>query len=172
MSRDKWRYLLSQSGFNDVAMIPENENLKGVLSNHALILAREPIKSISAQKNGSIRCAADQPGKYIILNDDGNFGNRLSMSLEGTGDVCVLVSAGNSYKRVDKRTYEINIEQPDHYQRLLTEVLRADSLPLKGVLHLRALNRPECEEDNFNSSGWASYRLYDFDLRSTINTKS
>lgn len=132
ISRDQWLDLLSDTGFEQTAMIPEGSSA----STHAVFLAR---------------AAAPLPyDRWIILADRGGVGERLAGNLQALGHNCVLVWPGKEYESAEQHQRRIDPTQPDHFRRLLAELGDNDETSL-GVVHLWSLDAPSLSETTIGS---------------------
>jgi acyl transferase domain-containing protein/acyl carrier protein len=83
---------------------------------------------------------ADAPGAWVILADAAGVGVTLAARLAERGDACVVVRPGPRYERADAGVARLDPADPTHYRRLLDEVRGSSGLPLRGVVHLWAMD--------------------------------
>ncbi|MFC1975071.1 type I polyketide synthase [Chloroflexota bacterium] len=81
-----------------------------------------------------------QPGTWLIFADQGGVGAGLVTHLQNQGEQCVLVTSDQQYSAaVEDRLWQINPENPAHFQRLLEETGNMTQ-PLRGVIYLWGLD--------------------------------
>ncbi len=85
------------------------------------------------------------PGSWLILQDGGGVGQRLSAQLLTRGETCVLVAPGEAYRLTGPRSAEVDPRNPEHWRRLLTDLLGAGVPPCRGVVHLWSLDLASTE---------------------------
>jgi acyl transferase domain-containing protein/acyl carrier protein len=85
------------------------------------------------------------PGRWLLCADRKGVGRKLAALLNAKGEACILVLPGEAYEPVSKQVYRINPARPEEFKRLLAETVRADHLPLHGVVHLWSLDAPGTE---------------------------
>ncbi|WNG36079.1 SDR family NAD(P)-dependent oxidoreductase [Archangium violaceum] len=79
------------------------------------------------------------PGNWLILGDRKGVGEAVARRLEERGERCTLIHAGSNFQRVED------------FQRLIQEVVRADSRPLRGVVHLWSLDGAPSQEPTLDT---------------------
>lgn len=137
LSRDKWRSLLTESSFTEVAVCPE-EDREDVLSNQSLILARAP--RISRNSEGAGKGVPIRQGRWLLLADRSGVGKRLQTALASEGQDCVLIAAGKHFDRRDQGHFEVDAGCPEDFQRVLREIGCSSESALKGVVYLWPLD--------------------------------
>ncbi|MEW6735025.1 MAG: type I polyketide synthase [Acidobacteriota bacterium] len=80
-----------------------------------------------------------QQGQWLIFTDTLGVGQTLKSSLEAHGEVCCLVSPGDTYKILTTDHYQINPALLQDYYQLLTTICGTAELPLRGIVHLWSL---------------------------------
>ena len=83
---ERWRSLLLEVGFADVASTPDQAEAEGSLSRQAAIFARVP--SAAAGRN------------WLLFADDGGTMNALASALRERGDGCVVASSVDETRRL------------------------------------------------------------------------
>ena len=87
-----------------------------------------------------------QRGSWLIFADTGGVGVALASRLHEHGESCVLVFPGEAYERSPASHWRIDPTSPTAFQRLLTDTLRPDCPPWRGVVHLWSLEAAPPEE--------------------------
>ena len=123
LTQDKWRQVLGETGFFEVAAIPGLER-GGIMSQQAVIVARSSDKSAEA--------VSQIP--WLIFIDQNGVGERLASSLQERNQQSVMVMPGEVYEEIDTRHLQINSNQPEDYVRLLQDN------SYRGVIYLWTLN--------------------------------
>jgi acyl transferase domain-containing protein/acyl carrier protein len=79
-------------------------------------------------------------GIWLIFADADGVGARLAERLEGQGQTCITVEAGQSYQRPadpgSANRLTLNPAEPDDFKRLLRETMAGGRLPCRGVVYL------------------------------------
>ena len=86
-----------------------------------------------------------RPGSWLIFADSAGAGQALAERLRVRGEMCCLVSPGETYQRSEQDHFCINPASPADLRQLLEEALQSGGPPCRGVLHLWSLeaSRPE-----------------------------
>ena len=82
----------------------------------------------------------DVRGSWLVFADTADVGAALAARLTERGERCVVVRAGDGYDRSDVDGARLDPARPEHYQRLLDEVHAAGGVPVRGVVHLWAMD--------------------------------
>jgi acyl transferase domain-containing protein/predicted O-methyltransferase YrrM/acyl carrier protein len=91
LSRQEWvRFLREDAGFAEVVAIPGSEAL-GPEPVQAIVVARSPLARVPGHAPSS------RSADWLVLADDGGFGDRLAARLEGAGDRVVRVRRGSAF---------------------------------------------------------------------------
>jgi acyl transferase domain-containing protein/acyl carrier protein len=89
----------------------------------------------------------DQSGTWLIFVDNGGAGQALAAMLEARGATCVLVVPGEVYQITEQGLRcRINPTEPAHFHQMLRDILGAERLPCRGVVHLWSLEATPLEE--------------------------
>ena len=83
-----------------------------------------------------------QTGTWLILSDQQCVGDELSKALAVSGARVVQAVAGEKFELISNGQYRINPIEPADFQRLLSVALKDETKPLRGVIHLWALDQP------------------------------
>jgi acyl transferase domain-containing protein/acyl carrier protein len=95
---------------------------------------------------------AHQPkGNWLIFADDQGVGLQLAQQLQAGGDRVIIVDAGTQYQALSDTHYQIDLSQPDHFQRLFADC--ADIGDYRGIVHLCSLatQMPQAEGDHIDT---------------------
>jgi acyl transferase domain-containing protein len=79
------------------------------------------------------------PGRWLIVAGPGDAGERLATALEARGALAVLAEPGAALERVATSRWRFDPGSPAEVERLVSEV-RAEGAPLRGIVHLPALD--------------------------------
>ncbi|MHC4092137.1 MAG: type I polyketide synthase, partial [Planctomycetota bacterium] len=78
-------------------------------------------------------------GSWLILTDRQGLGDQLAAWLSRQNQQCVFAELGAGYARMGADHYQVPLDDPAAWQRLLAEALPPES-PLRGVVHLWSLD--------------------------------
>jgi acyl transferase domain-containing protein/acyl carrier protein len=95
---------------------------------------------------------ANQPnGNWLIFADDQGVGLQLANQLQAGGDRVITVNTGTQYQALSDTHYQIDLSQPDHFQRLFADC--ADIGDYRGIVHLCSLatQMPQADVDSIES---------------------
>jgi acyl transferase domain-containing protein/acyl carrier protein len=91
-------------------------------------------------------------GTWVLLTDHGGLGLALAARLQEHGASCVVVAAGDAYRRsADGLGYRIDPACPEHFRRLFADVASGGALPCHGLVHLWGLDAPAAAELDVDS---------------------
>ena len=138
ISGRKWQALLADCGFSDVIIGPEGD---GVLANQALILSRGP--RVAVAEGQSPILAGQESGSWMIFADRGGLGESVCALLKTRGGNCSIVMAGETFEKPGDGSYQINVSNPDHFQRVLREAALAHGSSVEKIVYLWPLDIPE-----------------------------
>ncbi|WP_437310875.1 SDR family NAD(P)-dependent oxidoreductase [Sorangium sp. So ce388] len=65
------------------------------------------------------------PAGWIVFADRGGLGAAAAEAIARRGEACVTVSAGDAYRRLDARRFEVDPGRPEDFERLLREAQAA-----------------------------------------------
>ena len=128
LTREKWMSVLTELNFDDVNMAPESTEL----SNNAIFLARAP--------------QAVESGSWLILADEHGTGKQLAVSLQQRGEECILVHAGEEYKRMADG-WQVDPARADDFRNLWQDAISRSERGLRGIVHLWSLDIPPSSDD-------------------------
>ena len=92
------------------------------------------------------KATVEQPGKWLILVDQGGVGERLASHLRSRGEDCLTISVGAHLQRIEKEHFELASGRVDEIRRIIETTLERNERPLRGVVHLWNLDLPEMAE--------------------------
>jgi acyl transferase domain-containing protein/acyl carrier protein len=81
-------------------------------------------------------------GKWIILADNDGVGEDLVLRMQELGTDYLIVNQGNEYKQVGENRWQIDPNQPSHFERFLVDSTSDGDEPLRGIVHLWSLDNP------------------------------
>jgi amino acid adenylation domain-containing protein len=88
--------------------------------------------------------AANEPVRWLVLQDEGGFGARVAGHLARLGGEVYTVKCGESFERRGERDYVINVARAEDYEALFGE-LKARGLMPSAVLHSLSLDARDAE---------------------------
>ncbi len=130
LNQQTWQRLLTEVGFAETASLPSSTD-SGL--DQAMILAR----------NASTLVPSETQKNWLIFADENGIGNQLAMSLQQSGDHCVLVSAGDRFERLSSEQFSIDPGSAQDFQRLLADA--NPSANWHGIVHLWNVDAPATE---------------------------
>ena len=79
-------------------------------------------------------------GGWLIFADKGGLGAAFAKLLESRGEECILTFAGESFRALGTREFEVSPQRPEDFRRLLAEVPRCETQSRLGVVYLWGLD--------------------------------
>ena len=134
---DAWRHVLARAGFEDAQAISDS-NHDGE-SAQTVLVARAPA-AVEEKPNGAVADA----GHWLIFADRGGSGAALSSRLIAAGARTTIVEPGDVFRQQDDGRFEMPVDD-DAAAAQLFSVLHATSSPLRGIVHLWALDSGDPE---------------------------
>jgi len=133
ITQEKWKDLLHDVGFLDVACVADTRI--GAKALHSIVMAQGP-----EVPEGSVpaRPASPAPatvGTWIIFADGGGIGQTVAERFRARGDRPVLVYPGDFYLQRDRDEFQVNPARVDDVQQVVDTVLDG-RLECRGVVHL------------------------------------
>lgn len=98
-------------------------------------------EELSSSRSEDVSATAPASGTWILLADKNKAANTLASKLEAAGNSIVTVHAGESYSSGGDRSFTINPQEPEEYNRLLQDVpqtLTNDTIA--GIVHMWSLD--------------------------------
>jgi acyl transferase domain-containing protein/acyl carrier protein len=98
---------------------------------------------IAWTKSGRRPPARDAPvetGSWLIFSAADRLTDHVAEGLQAAGGACIHVSAGQAYRQLADRHYEIRDDSPEDFSRLLGEVYGDAQHRCRGVVHLWSLD--------------------------------
>ncbi len=138
ISARKWQALLADGGFSDVIISPEGD---GVLANQALILSRGP--RLAVAENQPHVLAGQTSCPWMIFAGRGGLGESVAALLRTQGRNCSIVRLGEKFEKLGDANYQINVSNPEHFQRVLREASLAYGSSIGKIVYLWPLDIPE-----------------------------
>ncbi len=114
LSRDKWKQLLSETGFTQVVTLPEIESMPEVLSHQAVIVAQ-------AEQTVSEKTSSEQK-HWLILADTQGVAQELATQLRSMGETCTLVFAGEQYQQTTPTEFTIDYHNLAEFEQLIATI--------------------------------------------------
>jgi acyl transferase domain-containing protein/NAD(P)-dependent dehydrogenase (short-subunit alcohol dehydrogenase family)/SAM-dependent methyltransferase/acyl carrier protein len=133
LSTRRWRAVLEETGFEQVACVGGTEGTRGALAQQSVVMARQP-RAVSG-------LVPVQQGSWLVWADTLGVGAGLCAGFEARGERCIRVVAGPGFERLDAFTYQIDPRRPEDARRLFAE-LEGTAHPLRGWVHLFSLDAP------------------------------
>jgi NADPH:quinone reductase-like Zn-dependent oxidoreductase/SAM-dependent methyltransferase len=127
LSSSRWRDLLEEMGFDEVATIPEAPDTTGTFAANTLIVARAP------------RVVSDDAPSWLVLADQAGVGDTLAALLVARGERVVVVHAGLECGPTATRSWTVRPGVREDLDRLLAEGVAAGS-GWRGIVHCWAID--------------------------------
>ena len=127
LSPSRWRDLLQEMGFSEVATIPEAPAATGTFAANTVIVARGP------------SVASDDAPAWIVLADQTGVGDRLAALLDARGERVVVAHAGRDCGPTANRSWTVRPGVREDLDRLLAEGVAAGS-GWRGIVHCWAMD--------------------------------
>ncbi|MCH2245137.1 MAG: SDR family NAD(P)-dependent oxidoreductase [Crocosphaera sp.] len=124
LSRYQWEKALQDTGFSQIATLPEVEGMPTILSQQAVIVAQVPQTTeipSSTQKG------------WLLFADQQGVAKQLAQQLNAQGDRCTLVFVGEKYQQIAPGEFTLNPNNPSEYQELIKTIAHQSS-SLYGVV--------------------------------------
>lgn len=83
-------------------------------------------------------------GPWLILSDSRGIGSALASQLRARGDICILASPDDSFRKVDACTYRLNPAHGPDIRKCL-EMVQTSNTHLRGIIHLWSLDAVSTE---------------------------
>ena len=131
LSTSKWKQLLGEKGFSEVVALPEMEEVSGMLSQQAVIIAKadETQPELSSSK----------AQHWLIFADEEGVAQNLATQLRSQGKVCTLVFSGEQYQQIAPEEFIINPYKPEEFERIVAQIAEEPSNLLYGVVQCWSL---------------------------------
>ncbi|MBF0287241.1 MAG: SDR family NAD(P)-dependent oxidoreductase [SAR324 cluster bacterium] len=115
----------------------------------------------SAAKESDFSPSSEDAGPWLIFKDNGGIGSQLAEQLKRQGENFIMVSARQSYGRVESNHFHLNPDQPSDFRRLIRDGLGTS--PCRGIVFLWSLDEEgRLEPPQFEMSqrlGWGAVLL-------------
>ncbi|MDF5718965.1 MAG: SDR family NAD(P)-dependent oxidoreductase [Rhizonema sp. PD37] len=142
LTKQKWRDLLVDTGFIEVAGISDNDVAE---SASTVILATGPQVQLETRPESIVPLKSIEQGSWLIFADRSLVGQQLAVALKKRYQTPIIILYGKDFKRLDAEKFQIRPEHPEDMQQLLEQV--SASLPMcRGVVHLWSLDITPTEE--------------------------
>lgn len=82
-------------------------------------------------------------GLWLLMIEDDDFSIRLRKSLIENQQECVTIKPGNQYNKIDDQSYEVDIDSPENFDRLLKDIPNLSRL--SGIVYLWGYELPKFE---------------------------
>ncbi|MBZ0285292.1 MAG: SDR family NAD(P)-dependent oxidoreductase [Anaerolineae bacterium] len=125
LNRSEWLNLLANSGFAEVAAVPDGDS---PFDEEAVLISRKAAGEVVQPQGG-----------WLIFADNAGVGGQLAEQLWAAGESVAMVVPGEDYGFSANGIWEIDPSRPEHFQRLLNEAGGGD-WSLRGVVYLWALD--------------------------------
>ncbi|HET6317184.1 MAG TPA: polyketide synthase dehydratase domain-containing protein, partial [Chloroflexota bacterium] len=91
-------------------------------------------------------------GRWLVFGDADAFSHQLCASLTARGASVIQVQPSPVFARPTPDVYQVDPRQPDHFQRLLTELSRTDQPPCRGVVYLWSASTSSDSTDDLETA--------------------
>jgi acyl transferase domain-containing protein len=119
------------------------------------------------QPKGEPITKSETPGRWLLLTESSGIGHALVEQLQRRGEDFVQVWPGDEFDDHSGQSYSANPAQPQDFERLLRAAL-ADGRPLRGVLFLWTLDRPQ---DGVYGGSQSALHLTQALVKAGLNTR-
>jgi acyl transferase domain-containing protein/acyl carrier protein/protein-L-isoaspartate O-methyltransferase len=148
----KWKALLEEVGFTDVASVADTDIPENAL--HSVILAQGPVIAQEPTPAEAPAAAAEKTrkvGTWLIFADKRGVGPALAARLKERGERPVLVYPGEMYGREeDGDSFRINPRRLEDMQQLVEAAIEGRT-ECRGVVHLWSLDTASPDETTLSS---------------------
>ncbi|AFZ28188.1 polyketide synthase family protein [Cylindrospermum stagnale PCC 7417] len=80
-------------------------------------------------------------GSWLIFSDGGEVSSSLADLLNKQGEQCIFVSQGSSFSLLNDDRYQINPDEPQDFQKLLSAIVKKEQSVCRGIVYLWGLER-------------------------------
>ncbi len=143
LPESKWRDLLSEVGFEEVAGISETDGT--FESVHTMFLAKGPQVQPETPPEFPVTAKPEQQGSWLIFADRSGVGQQLAVALKERSETPILIEPGDGFQRLDTGCFQIRPDSREDMQQLL-EAVSASSPACRGIVHLWSLDITRAEE--------------------------
>ncbi|MCI0595218.1 MAG: class I SAM-dependent methyltransferase, partial [candidate division Zixibacteria bacterium] len=107
----KWRDLLAESGFSEVAWLSDADAEK---AEQSVIIAQYPDhREEPAGEENFVPVLPENPGKWLIFADRFGIAEELANRFTALDEIPILISPGETFKEVEKNHFQIQPDQPE-----------------------------------------------------------
>ncbi len=131
----RWLELLRETGFAAAATVPDGTPGDGFSSRQAVIIAESSREAVARTRRGP----------WLVFGDRLGCGDEVSRILSSAGENVIRVASGAGYTRT-RQGAEIDPCQPEHFDRLLSEV-HTQYGNCGNVVHMWSLDAPAPSEE-------------------------
>jgi malonyl CoA-acyl carrier protein transacylase len=150
LCEQKWRDLLVDVGFIEVAGISDNDAAE---SASTVILATGPQVQLETRPESIVTPKPSEQGSWLIFADSASapqggrsgVGQQLAELLKERSLTPILISSGKDFKRLDCEQFQLRPEHPEDMEQLL-EAVSASLPPCRGIVYLWSLDITPTEE--------------------------
>ena len=147
LSWQKWRDLLSEVGFEEVAGISDNGAAESVST---VILATSPQVQQETDAESIVTPKPSEQGSWLIFADSSGVGPQLADKLKERSEAPILIEPGDGFKRLDAGLFQIRRDSREDMQQLL-EAVSASEPACRGIVHLWSLDITPVEQTTVSS---------------------
>ena len=90
-------------------------------------------------------------GYWIIFSDGSTFAQKLVEKIEKRGQSGLLVYAGDTFQQLNSSAWTLNPTHPEDFEKLIDSILKTNSLPCLGIIHLWSMNAASSDELNLST---------------------
>jgi acyl transferase domain-containing protein/NADP-dependent 3-hydroxy acid dehydrogenase YdfG/phospholipid N-methyltransferase/aryl carrier-like protein len=142
LSWQKWRDLLSEVGFEEVAGISDNDAAESVST---VILATGPQVQQETHAESIVTLKPSEQGSWLIFADSSGVGQQLADKLKERFITPILIKPGDGFKRLDASCFQIRPDSSEDMQQLL-EAVCASEPACRGIVYLWSLDITPVEQ--------------------------
>jgi len=138
ITQKKWKALLEDVGFPDVACVADTSIGENAL--HSVILAQGPALEDEQDTSAPPPTQVEKTGTWLIFADSGGTGEMLADYLKARGERSVKIYSGEAFRTI-AGSYQIDPTSPVEMKQVIQAALEGRT-ECRGVVHLWSLDTP------------------------------
>ncbi len=133
----QWMRVFEESGFEGAEALPLRSG--GNRSSQIVLLARRPQEDALVDTGNDASLPIVDPGLWLVFTDRTGVGRELEAALRARGARCVVIEAGETYRRTEPDRYAASPDRPEDIARVI-EALDPATDVIRGIVHLWSLD--------------------------------
>ncbi len=144
ISTDQWTNLLGECGYAEPISVVNTDGSHD--ANQTLFISQKPAQvEFADEKVDKIKAELNNDF-WLIFGDQEELGKSLATNLfEQTGSASSIINVGESFKKINEKSYQIRPGNVDDMKQLFSE-LNSSEKKLRGVIHLWNLDQPHYQD--------------------------